>query len=189
MNTQFQKNLIYVAVGYFMYDFICMAAYGLLDWAMTLHHFFTSVGMTLALVNGNSGNMIVFGMFIAEVSNPAMHIRTILRHLGLRYTKAYEAFEISFIMLYGYARLFLGTSMVWRVCSCEATHWFQKLSAVFLLLQSIHFVKQMVEILRKRFNEISNRKISGIKMKWFEPLDKEQLSKLGLSDKKENHIL
>lgn len=140
INSNYENNLIYVAVGYFMYDFCCMAYYGLLDWAMFFHHILTAVGMSCALVSGNSATLIVFGMFVAELSNPAMHLRTILRHLGLRYSKIYEAFEIGFIMLYCYARLFVGAFLVWKTCNCENLLMFQKITAVFLLLQSLHFV-------------------------------------------------
>ena len=66
---------------------------------------------------------------------------------------------------------------------------FQKITAVFLLVQTMHFVRQMVGILIKRFNEISNRKKKGIKMRWFEPLNKEELDVLGIKPQKEGHIL
>lgn len=119
VNTNFERNLIYTAVGYFSYDLLCMKYYGLLDWAMLMHHCFTSFGMFLALVRGSSASLIVMGMFVAEVSNPFMHIRVILKHIGLRYTKAYETFEISFIMMYCYARIFCGCWLVWQTCSCN----------------------------------------------------------------------
>ena len=100
--------MIYVAVGYFIYDFLCMAYYGLLDLTMVIHHMSTATGMTFGLVVGASANVIVGGMFIAEVSNPAMHFRVMLKHLGLRYSKAYETSEIIFITLYTFGRIILG---------------------------------------------------------------------------------
>ena len=50
VNTPYEKFCIYCAVGYFCYDFICMAWYGLLDAAMILHHSITIIGMSIALV-------------------------------------------------------------------------------------------------------------------------------------------
>ena len=116
VNSQYEKNLIYIAVGYFIYDFLCMAYYGLLDSTMILHHTATATGMTFGLVMGKSANMIIGGMFIAEVSNPPMHFRVMLKHLGLRYSKAYETSEITFIMLYTFGRIVLGCYQVWSVC-------------------------------------------------------------------------
>lgn len=85
-----------------------MAWYGLLDAAMIMHHGITIIGMSIALAQGVSANLVVGGMFIAEASNPPMHLRVILKHLGLRYSKAYEFFEISFILLYTFGRIFMG---------------------------------------------------------------------------------
>jgi hypothetical protein len=117
-NNNLEKIMIYIAVGYFFYDLLAMTYYGLLDWAMFLHHNFTAFGMLLSLCSGSSACLIVLGMFVAEVSNPPMHIRVILKHIGLRYTKAYETCEISFIMLYCYSRIFCGSWMTWRACNC-----------------------------------------------------------------------
>jgi len=179
-NTQYEKNLLCLSVGYFVYDFILMAYHGLLDMTMILHHTITATGMSLALIQGVSGNLVVGGMFIAEVSNPPMHIRVILKHLGLRHTKAYESCEISFILLYTFGRLLMGVFQVWSTCSCEPAHFLVKGAAVGLLLQSVFFIRQMIGILRKRFVEMADRKMKKIKIRWFSPLNKHELEVLGL---------
>lgn len=43
----------------------------------------------------------------------------------------------------------------------------------------------MLGILRKRFREISDRKKMHIKIRWFEPLNREELDKLGVNEKNE----
>jgi len=45
------------------------------------------------------------------------------------------------------------------------------------------FATAMFSILKKRFAEIHNRKIMGIKAKWFTPLNKVELEKLGVNKK------
>merc|ERR1719263_545337 len=139
-NTQYDKNMIYCAVGYFLYDFFAMAYYGLLDWTMTIHHWICIIGMSYPLTYGMSANYVVMGMFVAECSNPAMHIRQILRHYGLRYTKSYESMEITFLLLYVFGRILNGTSLVWLTCRCHHNGSFTKLASVGLLLQSYNFV-------------------------------------------------
>ena len=139
-NTSYERALLVTSIGYFIYDFLCMAWYGLLDATMILHHTVTAVGMSSALVQGVSGNLVVGGMFIAEVSNPAMHVRVMLRHLGLRYSKAYEFMEIQFILLYTFGRILMGSYQVWQVCMCPAADYFQKGAACALMLQSIFFI-------------------------------------------------
>lgn len=46
----------------------------------------------------------------------------------------------------------------------------------------------MLGILRKRFKEISDRKKLHIKSRWFEPLNREELEKLGISEKNEKQM-
>ena len=111
-----------------------MAYYGLLDTTMILHHTMTATGMSLALITGTSASLVVNGMFIAEVSNPPMHIRVMLRHLGLRYSKFYEICEIWFIMLYTYGRIILGVYIVWEVNMCESALPLIKFAATALLV-------------------------------------------------------
>lgn len=117
-NTPYEKFLIYIAVGYFLYDFWAMVYYGLIDMAMTVHHWSCIIGMSLAFCKGVGANYIVMGMYVAEGSNAFMHIRIILRHYGLRYTKAYEMMELAFITIYIFARIFLGTTLTYNNCLC-----------------------------------------------------------------------
>ena len=188
-NTSYDKNLIYCAVGYFLYDFLAMAYYGLLDKTMTIHHWICIIGMSYPLTYDMSANYIVMGMFVAECSNPAMHVRQILRHYGLRYSRAYESMEISFLLLYIFGRFINGTSLVWLTCRCQENNTIVKFCSVGLLAQSFLFLSQMISMLKKRFSEIAHRKRHGIKARWFEPLNKVELEKLGLNNaKKTNEI-
>ena len=132
-NTRFEKMMIYTAVGYFIYDFIAMTYYGLLDMTMFIHHWICIIGMSLPLTYNMSGNYIVMGMFVAESSNPFMHIRVILKHYGLRYTKAYECMEITFMILYMYGRFFVGLGLVWNTCRCVHNHFMVRVCSVGLL--------------------------------------------------------
>ena len=187
--TQYEKNLIYISVGYFLYDFLAMSYYGLLDFAMTFHHGICIVGMMLGVTSGQGGNFIVQGMYIAEVSNTCMHLRVILKHYGLRYTKAYESMEISFILLYIYGRILLGLSVVYGCVTCPKVLVIIKVCSAGLLFQSIHFIFKMVGILKRRFAEISLRKRHRVKSRWFDPLTPEEMAKIGLKGTKEKHIL
>lgn len=117
-----------------MYDFTAMAYYGMLDFAMSFHHWTCIIGMSLPLTYGLSGNYIVLGMYIAEISNPFMHVRCVLRSYGLRYTKSYELMEILFMMLYIYGRLIIGPYIVWSTVTCESNHFIVRLASVGLLV-------------------------------------------------------
>lgn len=140
-NTTYEKRLIYTAVGYFLYDFSAMAYYGLLDAAMSFHHWSCIIGMTLPLTAGVSANYVVHGMFVAEASNPFMHVRIILRHYGLRYTRAYETMEILFMIIYIFGRVVMGTYTAWSTACCQHNFLVVKLAAIGLLVQTVHFIR------------------------------------------------
>ena len=139
-NTLFEKRLLYTAVGYFLYDFLAMAYYGLLDMTMSIHHWVCIIGMSLPLVYDKSGNYVVMGMFVSEASNPFMHVRVMLRHYGLRYTKSYELMEILFLIFYIFGRLLNGTSMIYHTWLCEDNILPIRLCAIALWAQSVFFI-------------------------------------------------
>lgn len=117
-NSDFEKLIILNSAGYFTYDFVAMAYFGLLDKGMFVHHFMCILGMLICLYENISANYLVAGLFISEISNPIMHARMVLKHLGLRYTKAYEVSEFSYIMLYTFGRIFIGTSVMIKTLTC-----------------------------------------------------------------------
>ena len=133
-NSDYAKRLIYFSVGYFQYDFWAMVYYGLIDSAMTMHHWACIIGMSLPLTYGMSANYIVMGMFVAEGSNAPMHIRSILRTFGFRFTKLYEFMDISFMTIYIFFRIFLGIRLTYQQCACEHNHFVTKVAAVGLIL-------------------------------------------------------
>ncbi len=51
-NTSLEKLIVMNSAGYFLYDFIAMAYFGLLDAGMFIHHSICVIGMCLALIEG-----------------------------------------------------------------------------------------------------------------------------------------
>ena len=62
-----------------------------------------------------------------------MHVRLILKNMGLRYTKMYELLEITYIVLYMYGRLFVGTSVMIKTIMCTQNPYFVQIAAVGLV--------------------------------------------------------
>jgi hypothetical protein len=189
-NVDFEAQVFMMSAGYFIYDFLAMAFYGLLDAPMTLHHIVVVIGEIMTVELGTAASLSLSALFIAEVSNPAMHMRVILKHLGLRYTKSYEFFELSFLFLYTFGRLFLGTYVVYLMVYCSNLHFTVRIAAVVIWIQTVFFVTKMWSIAFKRFNEISARYSKGIQMRWFfPPLTDKELKTLGIELKNEKHFL
>lgn len=117
--TPLEQFTLLMSGGYFFYDLLCMIWLGLLDSAMLIHHTMCIVGIWILLAQDGSAFAIVHGLFVAEVSNPAMHTRVILRHLGYRYTKAYEVAEYMYFSLFFFGRVIMGHPVVYNVISCS----------------------------------------------------------------------
>jgi hypothetical protein len=188
-NVDYENQVFLMSAGYFIYDFLAMGYYGLLDAPMTLHHVVVVIGEIMTVELGSSASLSLAALFIAEISNPAMHTRVILKHLGLRYTKVYELFELTFVFLYTFGRFLLGSYIVYLMVGCSALHITVRISAVVILLQTVFFVTKMVAMVSKRYQEISNRYTKGVNMRWFDPLSDAELKTLGIDRKNEKHFL
>lgn len=155
-----------MSLGYFLYDTLAMAYYGLLDRAMCFHHSIVCLGIYLSLCFGASGSEILAGIFISEVSNPVMHFRLIIRSIGLRHTKAYEYSELLYIILYIYNRLFKGLFIVYGTVATPVGHPIIKLISVGVAVQSYFYVVKMVSILKNRWTEMSEREKEKVTLFW-----------------------
>ena len=97
INRPLENYILAFSCAYFFYDFIAMGYLGILDWGMAIHHWICILGMGGVVVTNIDSYYLVAAMFLSEVSNPPMHFRMILKHLGLRYSLAYEVSELSYI--------------------------------------------------------------------------------------------
>jgi hypothetical protein len=111
-----------------------MAYSGLLDTGMVIHHIMCVLGFSIMLSQGNSASCLINAVFVGEVSNPIMHVRMILKHMGLRHTKAYEVAELAYIMLFIYGRVLLGTPVLIKTVMCSHNNILIKLSGASVLL-------------------------------------------------------
>lgn len=108
--TNFQSLLIMISMSYFTYDLLACMFYGLTDFGLYLHHGLVIFGYAVDEYMGYGGTetlstlslcSLLFltniinkvGLFLAEISNCPMHMRKILRSLGMRYTKSHEILE------------------------------------------------------------------------------------------------
>ena len=117
-----------------------------------------------------------------------MHIRDILIQYGLRYTKAHDTVEILYMAIYIFGRVIMGTYTAWSATQCQHNVLLIKLAALGLLIQALFFIKHKFSILTMRFKEMSDRKSFRIRSRWFDPLTRHELEKLGIAEKKEVQV-
>ena len=116
--SQEEYIILVITCGYFSYDFLSMAWFGLLDFDMTVHHVLCITGMIVTLVLGEGLNYVVMGTFLAEVSNPAMHGRIMLKFLGLRYSRSYDVTEFFYFVSFFVGRFVIGIPVTYMTVSC-----------------------------------------------------------------------
>lgn len=88
LNNTLQRKIIAFSASFFMFDLVAMWYENLLDLAMLFHHCCCMWADFTALYENISGDVALNTFFAAEISNPAMNAKHILRLIGLRYTKA-----------------------------------------------------------------------------------------------------
>ena len=177
-NSEFQRMVLVFSASYFLYDTVAMIMEGLMDKAMMIHHPLSMFGLFLPLYENIQGNFVMQAIFLTEVSNPAMHIRHLLRLSGRLHTKAYEFIELCFISLYIYARFFAIGPIIYKTQICPSNHILIKLVCSALFFQSLFFIMQMYKTLKNRCEQVLARKNHQIKLNWFAPLDKLELEQL-----------
>ena len=141
--TKNEYGLLITSCGYFAYDFLAMAYFGLLDFDMTLHHLLCISGMLFTLHEDRGANFIAAGIFIAEVSNPAMHMRVMLKHIGLRYSRAYEVAEFAYFISFFMGRIVLGHPVVFNTLTCDKLNIPAKFICCGVMAQSYQFLYRM----------------------------------------------
>ena len=166
-NHPMETFLATMSMGYFLYDLLAMTHYGSLGQSMIIHHSICWLGYYLALSFKASATEIIGGVYISEISNPAMHLRLISRNFGYRHTKFYESCEYSYIFLYVYYRLFKGVFVVWNCAGCNGNHPILKICSLGLAVQSYFFIYRMLLILKGRYRDLKQREKVGIKLHWF----------------------
>ena len=173
--TQLEYFILTMSGGYFSYDFISMAFFGLLDLDMAIHHLMCIGGIVMILIENKGASFVVNGLFVAEVSNPAMHCRVMLRYMGLRYSRAYEVAEYTYFIMFFFGRVILGHPVTFNTVSCEDVNNVAKFVALGVMAQSYLFLYRMYFIVRARVAEQAERNKRKIKISWFEPIPIETL--------------
>jgi len=165
-NTPFQVLVTVNSVSYFIYDFIACAMLGLMDISLVLHHSMCVGGFSSCLYYGKSAMESIVGLYLSEISNPSMHLRIILRNLGLRHTKLYNRLEMSYIGLYIYGRLYIGAPHIFKTAISENSVMGVRIFATMIELQSIYFMYQMIFIVKQRYEEYKDRKEKKVVLYW-----------------------
>jgi hypothetical protein len=97
-NTEPQTLCMALSLSYFIYDLIYCAVVGEIE--SVFHHMFTIGGLASGVLNGRSGAELVACLFLMEVSNPSLHLRTLLIEMGLKNTTLSSLNNLVFALVF-----------------------------------------------------------------------------------------
>jgi hypothetical protein len=159
-------KLVSLSLGYFLYDLIACLWLGLWDSKLIIHHILAISGFFFPFIAGKGIFAGIIGLFMAESSNFPMHFRVILKQLGLRHTKAYELFDDMYFAIYIFARGICSPIFCIMSFFSKDTPLFICFVFAAMTVQSLHFIKIMFKILKKKNKEKLERKSKGVELFW-----------------------
>lgn len=149
--------------AYFTAHLVVISYFKITTSAQVVHHI-----MTVVAIYAVSGfvpeivNISNFYLFALQLSHVPLHGRSLLREFGLRYTIAYEFFEMMYFLVYTFERLVLGLWVYFY-------SWiYMNPGAVVLTvigginLQSLYFIYQMIFLTHKKYLKYKERSKRGI---------------------------
>jgi len=161
------QHLILLTSGaYFLYDTIACHYYGLSDLSLYIHHGMCLFGTLMCEISDNATTALL-GLFWAEISNCPMHVRCILRTLKMRYTKLYEFSESFYMVTYIICRGIFCTHLAITATPVPETPISIRIVCVGLWLQSVYFIYEMFNILKRKFKQYKERSQKKVTYFWF----------------------
>lgn len=185
-NTFFEK-IDYFSLSYFLYDLSACYIFGLFDLKLLFHHCLCISGFSIILFTGRGIFVGIIGLILAEASNFPMHLRGIVKNLGLRHTLLYEVSDAFYMVIYILLRGFIAPFV------CAQSYFEPNISKLIplifalILLQSFKFIGIMLKILKKRYDDYIERKNKNISLFWFSVNPK--ISNLDYFSKKDRSVI
>jgi hypothetical protein len=185
-NTPFQEVIILISAGYFFYDMIVLAYYNLTDEYLLLHHSLSLLAYATCFVYGNNATEAFRGLFLAEISNFPMHLRSLFKIVNLRYTLAYELCECAYFVIYIIARGFFLPQLMFHILNRHATALGLLAPMFCAFAQAMIYIVEMIKALSRKHQHYNERTRKGIRLEWFK--EGPELRRLSYY-RKENHTI
>ena len=138
--TALEYSILVVSTGYLCYDLLCMMYLGILDLDGTFHHSMAIIVSSLLIILDSGTNYWVGVLAMSEVSIPFLHMRCILRTIGLSKTKAFYLCEDLYFGLYFIGRALVGSVLIWNIMICDSIFILLKIAGFPLEIRSLYFI-------------------------------------------------
>ena len=134
-NTNAETFCMAMSLSYFVYD--CLYCVFAFEFDAVVHHVFTIGGLASGVVQKKSGCELVGCLFLMEVSNPSLHLRSLLRELKMKDAPLATFNDLIFAFLFLACRLVLGPPLVYKTLMCKNSDLLVKVGAFGILAVSL----------------------------------------------------
>jgi len=134
-NTAEETYCMAFSLSYFVYD--CLYCVCTVELDAVAHHVFTIGGLMSGVVNKKSGCELVGCLFLMEVSNPSLHLRSLLRELKMKDSMFSTLNDLIFAGLFLVCRFVFGCPLVYKTLTCENSDLLVKIGAFGILAVSV----------------------------------------------------
>lgn len=122
-STPLQSMTIMICLGYFLFDLSWCLFFQTEGLPMLFHHLCSIMGMTVGTVTGRYGTEMIATIFGSEITNPLLQIRWFLRETGNYETVFGEIVDHSFMFLFGFFRIGIGSYLLLRYFQQDTDFW------------------------------------------------------------------
>ena len=137
---------------------------------MLLHHGCSIIGMLCMLFGGRWGCELTLMLLLSELSNPFLQLRWLLRHpppplamSDATRRKTIRFCEAAFVVVFGVARILIGTPVVWRYLLNPRTDFLGCTGAVVMYVIAWGFFLSILSFARRAFTGSTARTQNGKK--------------------------
>ena len=153
-NTSAHLDCITMSLGYFVYDLIYCVLNNEIE--NVIHHMFTVGGLASGVVTGRSGPELVGCLFLMEVSNPSLHLRSLLRELDMKDSVLASVNDLIFALLFLFCRLVVGPPLVYKTVVNKDNTYLVKAGALGILIVSLMWAWKIIMMIVR-----TSKKLAG----------------------------
>lgn len=140
-STPRQMRALAVTLSYMIYDAACCQLNGDVRLDNTLHHLVSIVGIGAGLAYQRCGTEMVACMVVTEISSPLLHLREMLKELGVKDTDLNLLVDILFAVTFSVARMVGGPYLTYVTLTADYPFLIKAMAAGLQLVSAYWFLR------------------------------------------------
>ncbi|CAM0880826.1 unnamed protein product [Alopecurus aequalis] len=136
-----QMRALAVTLSYMIYDAACCHLSGDARLDNALHHLISIVGLGAGLIYQKCGTELVACLIVTEITAPLLHLREMLKEVGIKDTDLNLLADILFAVTFSVARMVCGTYVTYRTVTADNPILIKTMATSLLLVSAYWFLR------------------------------------------------